>query len=161
DRRTGDFCRERHAEEPWIYQRTGLVLDPYFSATKVRWILEQGGGLRARAEAGQLACGTIDSWLIWPLTGGLVHPTDGTEGSRPLLLDLKTMTWDAELCRFFSVPQSLLPEIRPSGADFGSTSGAGFLPDGLHILGVAGDQQAALFGQRAFSPGEAKCTYGT
>ncbi|HYV34177.1 MAG TPA: glycerol kinase GlpK [Gemmataceae bacterium] len=161
DRRTADFCRQRNSEEPWIYQRTGLVLDPYFSATKIRWLLEQDAALRTRAEAGQLACGTIDSWLIWKLTGGRVHATDVTNASRTLLLDLKTAKWDAELCKFFDVPAALLPDIRPSAADYGSTQGLSFLPNGLRILGVAGDQQAALFGQRAFAAGEAKCTYGT
>jgi glycerol kinase len=161
DRRTSDFCRKHASEEPWIFRRTGLVLDPYFSATKINWLLEQDGALRARAATGQLACGTIDSWLIWRLTAGRVHATDVTNASRTLLLDLKTATWDGELCRFFGIPPALLPEIRPSAADYGLTSGLGFLPDGLPILGVAGDQQAALFGQRAFAAGEAKCTYGT
>ena len=161
DRRTSDFCRDRHQEEPWIYQRTGLVLDPYFSATKIRWLLEQDGSLRAQAEAGRIACGTIDSWLIWRLTGGRVHATDMTNASRTLLCDLKKASWDAELCQFFGVPMGLLPAIRPSAADFGATHGLDFLPADLPILGVAGDQQAALFGQRAFNPGEAKCTYGT
>jgi glycerol kinase len=161
DRRTGDFCKDRHGEEPWIYQRTGLVLDPYFSATKIRWLLEQDAALRQRADAGELACGTIDSWLIWRLTGGRVHATDVTNASRTLLCDLRTANWDDELCKFFSVPTGLLPKIFPSAADFGTTTGLAFLPDGLPIRGVAGDQQAALFGQRAFAPGEAKCTYGT
>jgi glycerol kinase len=161
DRRTSDFCRDRHQDEPWIYQRTGLVLDPYFSATKIRWLLEQDSSLRAQAEAGKLACGTIDSWLIWRLTGGRVHATDMTNASRTLLCDLRRASWDAELCKFFGVPMALLPAIRPSAADFGATHGVDFLPAGLPILGVAGDQQAALFGQRAFNPGEAKCTYGT
>jgi glycerol kinase len=161
DRRTTEFCRQHLGEEPWISQRTGLVLDPYFSATKLRWLLNQDAGMRARAEAGQLACGTVDSWLIWRLTGGRTHATDVTNASRTLLLDLHTTQWDAELCRFFNVPAALLPEVRPSAADFGRTSGLTVLPDGLPILGVAGDQQAALFGQRAFAAGEAKCTYGT
>jgi glycerol kinase len=161
DRRTAEFCRHHHAEEPWIAQRTGLVLDPYFSATKLRWLLDQDAVLRARAEAGKLACGTIDSWLIWRLTAGGTHATDVSNASRTLLLDLRTTQWDAELCRFFGVPAALLPEIRPSAADYGTTRGVGVLPDGLPILGVAGDQQAALFGQRAFAAGEAKCTYGT
>ncbi len=161
DRRTSDFCRQHAKEEPGIYRRTGLVLDPYFSATKLLWLLDNDPSLRARAEAGKLAAGTIDSWLIWRLTGGRVHATDVTNASRTLLLDLKTAQWDPELCRFFKVPQALLPEIRPSAADFGSTHNLGFVPDGLPILGVAGDQQAALFGQRGFTAGQAKCTYGT
>jgi glycerol kinase len=161
DRRTSDFCRQHAGEEPSIYRRTGLVLDPYFSATKLRWLLDQDPALRARAEAGQLACGTIDSWLIWQLTAGRVHATDVTNASRTLLVDLQTGNWDGDLCRFFAVPSLLLPEIRPSAADYGRTQGLDFLPDGLPILGVAGDQQAALVGQQAFAAGDAKCTYGT
>jgi glycerol kinase len=161
DRRTTDFCRQHHGEEPWIYQRTGLVLDPYFSATKLHWLLDQDASLRRQAEAGKLACGTIDSWLLWRLTAGRTHATDVTNASRTLLVDLKTTQWDSELCRFFAVPAALLPDIRPSAADYGKTRGLGVLPDGVPILGVAGDQQAALFGQRGFAAGEAKCTYGT
>jgi glycerol kinase len=161
DRRTADFCRQRQADEAWITARTGLVLDPYFSATKVRWLLEQDPELRARAEAGKLACGTIDSYLIWRLTAGNVHATDVTNASRTLLFNLQTTAWDPELCRYFGVAKSLLAEVRPSAADFGRTRGLGFLPDGLPIGGVAGDQQAALFGQRGFAVGDAKCTYGT
>jgi glycerol kinase len=161
DRRTADFCREHQADQQWIQSRTGLVLDPYFSATKLRWLLHQDAALRARAEAGRLACGTIDSFLLWRLTGSRVHATDRSNASRTLLLNLTTAAWDDELCRYFDVPRSLLPEVRPSSADYGVTRGLDFLPDGVPILGVAGDQQAALFGQCAFAPGEAKCTYGT
>ncbi len=161
DRRTADFCRQHQAQEPWLTERTGLVLDPYFSATKLRWLLEQDAALRGRAEAGRLAAGTIDSFLISRLTGGRAHVTDVTNASRTLLLNLHTGQWDDELCRFFGVPRALLPEVKPSAADFGATAGLGFLPDGLPIAGVAGDQQAALFGQCAFAAGEAKCTYGT
>jgi glycerol kinase len=161
DRRTGDYCRERRSEEEWLRQRTGLVLDPYFSATKLRWYLKQDASLAARAAAGQLAFGTIDSFLIWRLTGGMVHATDRTNASRTLLLGLQSGEWEDELCRFFEVPRAVLPEVRPSATAFGTTKGLGFLPDGLPIRGVAGDQQAALFGQCAFGPGEAKCTYGT
>jgi glycerol kinase len=161
DRRTTDVCRQRHADEPWLFQRTGLVLDPYFSATKIAWLLDQGSDLRSRAASGQLACGTIDSWLIWRLTGGQTHATDFSNASRTLLLNLHTAAWDEELCRYFGVPQALLPEVRPSAADFGKTARLSFLPDGLPIAGVAGDQQAALFGQGGFAAGEAKCTYGT
>ncbi len=161
DRRTADFCRERAADEQWLRERTGLVLDPYFSATKLRWLLQQDAQWRARAEAGQLACGTIDTFLLWRLTGGRSHVTDRTNASRTLLLNLRTAAWDEELCRYFEVPPALLPEVRPSAAAFGVTAGLDFLPDGLPIRGVAGDQQAALFGQCAFEPGEAKCTYGT
>src|SRR5207244_4234891 len=105
DRRTADFCRQRQADEPWIFERTGLVLDPYFSATKIRWLLDQDAAWRARAEAGQLAGGTIDSWLLWRLTGGRVHVTDVTNASRTLLFDLHKVAWDAELCRYFGVPR--------------------------------------------------------
>lgn len=161
DRRTADFCKERHGEEPWLRERTGLVLDPYFSATKIRWMLQQDASWRQRAEQGQLAAGTIDTFLMWRLTAGKSHTTDRTNASRTLLCNLHTGGWDAELCKFFDIPMSLLPTIHPSTADFGKTAGLDFLPDGLPILGVAGDQQAALFGQGAFAPGEAKCTYGT
>jgi glycerol kinase len=161
DRRTTDFCRQRQADEPWLRERTGLVLDPYFSAPKVRWLLENEAGLQRRAEAGELAFGTIDSFLMWRLTGGRTHATDVSNASRTLLLNLQTAAWDDELCRYFGVPRPLLPEVRPSAADFGVTRGLGFLPDGLPILGAAGDQQAALFGQCGFVAGGAKCTYGT
>jgi glycerol kinase len=161
DRRTADFCRQHQADEAWITARTGLVLDPYFSATKVCWQLENDPRLRTQAEAGHLAWGTIDSFLIWRLTGGRVHATDATNASRTLLLNLQSTAWDEDLCRYFGVPRALLPEVRPSAADYGVTSGLGFLPDGLPIAGVAGDQQAALFGQRGFTAGDAKCTYGT
>jgi glycerol kinase len=161
DRRTADFCRRHQADEPWITARTGLVLDPYFSATKVRWLLEHDATLRARAVAGKLAWGTVDSFLIWRLTAGKVHATDVSNASRTLLFNLEKAAWDEELCRYFDVPTSLLAEVRPSAADFGTTAGLGFLPDGLPICGVAGDQQAALFGQRGFAAGDAKCTYGT
>jgi glycerol kinase len=161
DRRTSDFCRQRLSDEPWIVQRTGLVLDPYFSATKLRWLLDQDPTLRARADASELAGGTVDSWLIWNLTGGRSFQTDRSNASRTLLLDVRTGTWDDELCRYFSVPRPLLAAIQPSAADFGMTVGLDFLPDGLPITGVAGDQQAALFGQCGFAAGEAKCTYGT
>jgi glycerol kinase len=161
DRRTTDFCRQHQDDEPWIYQRTGLVLDPYFSATKLRWILNQDASWRAQAEAGRLAGGTIDSFLIWRLTAGQVFATDGTNASRTLLLDLNTASWDSELCRYFDIPAAMLPEVRPSAADFGVTHGLPFLPDGIPISGVAGDQQAALVGQMGFAAGDAKCTYGT
>jgi glycerol kinase len=161
DRRTTDFCRQHAGDEPWVRERTGLVLDPYFSATKLRWLLEQDAGLRARAESGQLAAGTVDSWLVWNLTGGRAHVTDRTNASRTLLLNLRTASWDDDLCRYFGVPRALLPEVLPSAADFGRTQGLGFLPDGVPVAGVAGDQQAALFGQGGFAAGDAKCTYGT
>src|SRR5262249_52166907 len=161
DRPTADVCRQRQADEAWIMQRTGLVLDPYFSATKVRWLLDNDAGLRARAEAGQLACGTIDSWLLWRLAGGKVHATDVSNASRTLLVDVRKVAWDDDLCRFFGVPRALLPEGRPRAPGFGRTADLGFLPAGIPTPGIAGDQQAALFGQGGFAPGAAKCTYGT
>ncbi len=161
DRRTTDFCREHAGDAEWLQRKTGLVLDPYFSATKLRWLLENDSGLRRRADAGSVAAGTIDSFLLWRLTGGQVHATDVSNASRTLLLNLETGAWDDELCRYFSVPRGVLPEVRPSAGSFGTTRGLDFLPDGVSILGVAGDQQAALFGQCAFEAGEAKCTYGT
>jgi glycerol kinase len=161
DRRTADFCRRYRESEEWLRERTGLVLDPYFSATKIRWMLDNLTGVRAEADAGKLAFGTIDSFLIWRLTGGRTHATDVTNASRTLLLNLRAAAWDAELCQFFQIPSGLLPDVRPSAGSFGATHGLGFLPDGIPIGGVAGDQQAALFGQRCFEAGEAKCTYGT
>jgi glycerol kinase len=161
DRRTTDFCRQHQGDEPWIFERTGLVLDPYFSATKMRWLLDQDSSWRSRAEAGDLAGGTIDSFLIWRLTGGKIFATDMTNASRTLLVDLKTAGWDPELCRYFGVPPAVLPKIKPSAGDFGVTRGLSFLPDGIPITGVAGDQQAALVGQMGFASGDAKCTYGT
>ena len=161
DRRTADFCRAQRDREPWLYERSGLILDPYFSATKVRWLLDHVPGAAAAARAGRLAFGTIDSFLIWRLTGGQAHVTDVTNASRTLLLNLHEVRWDQELCDWFGVPAALLPAVKPSAAHFGTTRGLGFLPDGIPITGVAGDQQAALFGQRCFDAGEAKCTYGT
>ncbi len=128
---------------------------------KLRWVLEQKPELRREADAGKLAGGTIDSFLIWRLTGGRVHATDVTNASRTLLLNLETAAWDDDLCKYFSIPRALLAEVRPSASDFGQTAGLSFLPDGLRIAGVAGDQQAALFGQCGFATGDAKCTYGT
>jgi glycerol kinase len=161
DRRTADFCRERAKEEPWIFERTGLVLDPYFSATKIRWLLENDASLNERAKAGKLAAGTIDTWLLWNLTGGQVHATDFTNASRTLLFDLHAARWDAELCRFFEIPEAILPHVQPSMSRFGVTAALPFLPSGVPLTGIAGDQQAALFGQGGFRAGDAKCTYGT
>jgi glycerol kinase len=161
DRRTADFCRANQAQGDWLFHKTGLVLDPYFSATKLRWFLEKDANTRHRAEAGHLAAGTIDTFLLWHLTKGTRHGTDRSNASRTLLVNLRTAQWDEELCRFFGVPRALLPEILPSAADHGTTLGLDFLPDGIPIRGIAGDQQAALFGQGAFRAGEAKCTYGT
>jgi glycerol kinase len=163
DRRTADACNKLKAEgkEPFIHERTGLVLDSYFSATKVRWLLDRVKGSEARARRGELCFGTIDSALLWKLTSGAVHATDVTNASRTLLMDLEKRAWDDELCALFGVPKELLPEIRPSAGVFGTTKGVRGLPDGIPIAGIAGDQQAAMVGQACFSPGEAKCTYGT
>jgi glycerol kinase len=162
DRRTADRCRQLRDEgrAEWVRERTGLVLDPYFSATKLEWLLEHVPGLRARAEAGELAAGTIDSWLVWQLTGGRVHITDATNASRTLLYNIATHEWDAELLSLFNVPRALLPEVRTSSEVYGEA-----LPElfGAPVLvaGIAGDQQAALFGQGCVSPGSSKNTYGT
>ena len=161
DRRTTGFCRERAADAGWITAKTGLVLDPYFSGTKLKWLLDADAGVRARAERGELAAGTVDSFLVWRLSGGVVHATDATNASRTLLFDIHAMQWDDELLKYFGVPAACLPDVKPSAADFGVTRGLKFLPDGIPIRGVAGDQQASLFGQGCVSPGDAKCTYGT
>jgi len=161
DRRTTDFCREHAADQPWLAERTGLVLDPYFSGTKLRWLLERDSQIRGAAERGDLAAGTVDSFLIWRLTGGTAHVTDASNASRTLLFNIHTMEWADDLLRYFGIPRSLLPDVKPSAAEFGVTKGLDFLPDGIPIRGVAGDQQAALFGQGCFQPGDAKCTYGT
>jgi len=163
DRRTAPFCAALKAagHEQAVRERTGLVLDPYFSATKIRWLLDAVSGLRARAEAGEIAFGTVDSFLIWRLTGGKTHATDVTNASRTLLCDLRTRRFSDELCALFGVPPALLPEVRPSAGRLGETRGVPGLPDGIPITGVAGDQQAALYGQDCTAPGDAKCTFGT
>ena len=137
------------------------MLDSYFSGTKLRWLLDHVKGARAKAQSGQLCFGTIDSALLWKLTGGAVHATDVTNASRTLLMDLEKRTWDDELCALFDIPKSVLPEIKPSAGIFGITKGVRGLPDGIPIAGIAGDQQAAMVGQACFTEGEAKCTYGT
>ncbi len=160
DRRTADHCRRLEADGllPEVRKRTGLVLDPYFSGTKVAWILDHVRGARRRAERGELAFGTIDSWLIYKLTGGRVHATDYTNASRTMLFNIRRRRWDATLCRALGVPMEMLPEVHPSSGVFGTTvlSGAE-----IPIAGVAGDQQAALYGQACFRPGMIKNTYGT
>ncbi len=163
DRRTTDECARLKAEghEPRVREKTGLVLDPYFSATKLRWLLDHVKGAREQAAAGQVAFGTIDSFLVWRLTGGAAHVTDVSNASRTLLMDLRTREWDRELLELFDVPRAVLPEIHPSSAVYGKTRAVKVLPDGIPVAGIAGDQQAALFGQACFAPGEAKCTYGT
>ncbi len=162
DRRTSARCAElkRAGLEPMFRERTGLVLDPYFSGTKLAWLLDHVDGLRARADRGELAFGTIDSYLLFRMTGK-VHATDVTNASRTLLLDLEKLTWDPELCAALNVPMNVLPEVRGSSEIYGHTKGFGPLPDGVPIAGIAGDQHAALFGQTCFEPGQGKCTYGT
>jgi glycerol kinase len=162
DRRTAGECtRLREAgAEPTIRRKTGLVLDAYFSATKIAWMLEHVKGARERAERGELAFGTIDSWLVWKLTGGAVHATDHTNASRTLLYDIHDGAWDAELGTLFGVPASMLPNVLPSSGEFGRTT-PDVLGVPLPISGIAGDQQAALFGQGCVEPGMAKNTYGT
>jgi glycerol kinase len=159
DRRTADRCAALAPEADRLARRTGLVVDPYFSATKLEWLLARGD-LRARAERGELAAGTIDSWLVWHLTGGRVHATDPTNASRTMLYDIEARAWSDELCALFGVPRALLPEVRPSLGAFGETD-PHLLGRRLPILGVAGDQQAALFGQGGWATGAAKNTYGT
>jgi len=158
DRRTAERCRALAPQAKEINRRTGLVTDPYFSATKLEWILANRAGKSKRAD---LCAGTIDSWLIWMLTGGAVHATDPTNASRTMLYDIDAHDWSDELCSIFGVPRAMLPEIRPSSGDFG-VARAGTLADaGIPIAGVAGDQQAALFGQGCWEPGSGKNTYGT
>ncbi|MEP2715915.1 glycerol kinase GlpK [Pseudophaeobacter sp.] len=162
DRRTVEICEGLRAagHEEMIRHKTGLLLDPYFSGTKVRWILDQEAGSRSRAEAGELLFGTIDSFLIWRLTGGASHVTDATNASRTMLYDIRAGTWSAEICQALDVPMQMLPEVKDCAAEFGMT-----LPEILGvpvpILGVAGDQQAATIGQACFEPGMMKSTYGT
>jgi glycerol kinase len=160
DRRTADFCAEHADRSDWLADRTGLLLDPYFSATKVRWILENVKGARARADKGELAFGTIDCWLLWTLTGGTVHATDASNASRTALFNIRTQDWDDELLKFFGVPRSMLPEVRDCAAEFGKT-GADLLGAPVAIRGMLGDQQAATVGQACFAPGMIKSTYGT
>jgi len=162
DRRTADLCRKLTSDgcEPEVAEKTGLVLDPYFSATKLAWILDRVPGARELAKAGHVAFGTIDSFLIWRLTRGRLHVTDATNASRTALYDIRKGRWDEGLSELFNVPASCLPEIRDSAGDFGVTD-AGVLGEAIPIRGVAGDQQAALVGQACFAAGELKSTYGT
>lgn len=162
DRRTAERCAALKAEghEPLVAQKTGLLLDPYFSGTKIAWILDHVPGARARAEKGELAFGTVDSFLLWRLTGGAVHTTDATNASRTLLYDIHQGAWDDALLEVIGVPRAMLPEVRDSSAEFGLT-----LPDlfggAIAVRGIAGDQQAATVGQACFEPGMLKSTYGT
>ncbi len=162
DRRTADLCASLRAagHEPMISQRTGLLLDPYFSATKLKYLLDTIPGARARAERGDLAFGTVDSWLIWNLTGGRSHVTDATNAARTLLFNIRENRWDEELCALFDIPPALLPEVKDCAAEFGTTRPELFGCE-IPIRGVAGDQQAATIGQACFTPGMMKATYGT
>ena len=162
-RRTTDFCESLRGagHEQSVRRKTGLVLDPYFSASKFRWLLKNTRGISRLLQSGRVAAGTIDSFLIWQLSGGETHVSDVSNASRTSLMNLKTVSWDEQMLKLFQVPREILPEIVPSSAILGRTRGVKGLPDGIPISGVAGDQQAALFGQACFSVGDAKCTFGT
>lgn len=162
DRRAEPLCAQLRSEgmEPAIREKTGLVIDAYFSATKLRWMLDNVPGVRAQAEAGELAFGTVDSWLIWQLTGGKVHVTDVSNASRTMLFNVHSNRWDEELLRALKIPASLMPAVQPSSSHFADTDAA-LLGSSLPVGGVAGDQQSALFGQACFEAGMAKNTYGT
>ena len=162
DRRTAALCAELRAagHEPTITERTGLILDPYFSGTKLKWLLDAHDGARARARRGELMFGTVDTWLIWKLTGGRAHVTDATNASRTLLYNIRDNAWDPEICDLLDIPLEMLPEVRDSADDFGTTRGDLFGRE-IPITGVAGDQQAATVGQACFEPGMLKSTYGT
>ena len=160
-RRTADYCESLEAEwEEKIREKTGLKIDAYFSGTKIRWILENVPGAREKAEKGDLLFGTVDTWLIWNLTRGKVHVTDYSNASRTMLFNIHTLQWDDEILQLLDIPKCMLPEVRPSSDVYGETDYTLF-GDGIKIAGAAGDQQAALFGQTCFKPGEAKNTYGT
>ncbi len=163
DRRTKGRIQQLvdNGREPLVRERTGLILDPYFAGSKVEWILDHVDGARRRARDGELAFGTIDSYLVWKLTGGDVHVTDVSNASRTLFMDLQKVQWDDEMLQIFGVPRPMLPDIVGNSEVYGEVRGIEGLADGTPICGMAGDQQAALFGQICFSPGEAKCTYGT
>lgn len=162
-RQTMDICNELKAKglEPMIRQKTGLVVDAYFSGTKVKWILDNVAGARTKADAGELLFGTMDTWLIWKLTGGRVHVTDYSNASRTLMYNIRELKWDEEILSALTVPASMLPQVRPSSEVYGHTDPAVFMGAAVPIAGAAGDQQAALFGQTCFKPGMAKNTYGT
>lgn len=162
DRRTADYCDQllKQGHGPLIQQRTGLLIDAYFSASKIRWMLDNVSGAKALAEAGKLAFGTVDSWLVWKLTGGRLHATDVSNASRTMLFNIHSGEWDHELLDLFGVPISMMPEVRSSSEVYGEASAVPGL-EGIPIAGIAGDQQAALFGQRCTQPGLTKNTYGT
>ncbi|HEX8152761.1 MAG TPA: FGGY family carbohydrate kinase, partial [Thermoanaerobaculia bacterium] len=159
DRRTAEYCDSIREHEELVRARTGLVIDAYFSGTKLRWLLDHTGGARAAANAGCLAFGTIDSWLVWKLTGGRVHVTDVTNASRTMLFDIHHRRWDDELLALLDIPRSVLPDVRSSSEIYAQTADP--FPAGVPIGGIAGDQQASLFGQRCTRRGLAKNTYGT
>lgn len=162
DRRTAEYCRQNRqlAEQHQIAEKTGLLLDPYFSATKMAWLLDHVPEARKRAQQSELAFGTIDSWLLWQLTGGKVHATDATNAARTLLFNIQTGQWDDDLLNFFDISKSLLPEVKDNCAEFGSTA-AGLFDAEIPICAMAGDQHAALFGQACYESGMIKSTYGT
>jgi glycerol kinase len=162
DRRTADFCERLKGDgaSTLIQEKTGLLIDAYFSASKIRWLLDRVAGARAKAEAGRLAFGTVDSWLLWKLTGHDAHLTDVTNASRTMLFNIHTLDWDDELLRLFRIPRSMLPEVRASSELYGHVSPALGI-ERIPIAGIAGDQQAALFGQMCLEPGMSKNTYGT
>ncbi len=162
DRRTADLCNSLKADghEPLITEHTGLLLDPYFSATKVKWLLDNVDGAHEKAKAGKLAFGTVDTFLIWRLTGGQSHVTDATNAARTMLYDIRNGCWDAEICALLDIPKNLLPEVKDCAAEFGETQ-PDLLGKSIPVLGVAGDQQAATVGQACFEPGMMKSTYGT
>ena len=162
DRRTSEFCDElkEKGHQKMIQEKTGLVIDAYFSATKWKWMLEHTPGAREKAAEGKLALGTVDTWLIWKLTGGKVHVSDVSNASRTMLFNIHTLEWDKELLELFDIHESLLPEVRSSSEVYGQTS-KGILSLPVPIAGIAGDQQAATFGQMCLTPGSVKCTYGT
>jgi glycerol kinase len=162
-RRSAPLCERMRADglESLVRERTGLVLDAYFSGTKIAWLLDAEPALRPRAARGELAFGTVDSWLLWKLTGGRVHATDPSNASRTLCLDIHRLEWDAELTGYLRIPREVFPAVRPSVGVFGETAELDVLPAGIPVAGIAGDQQAALFGQGGVNPGDVKNTYGT
>ncbi len=162
-RRTQDLCLKlkKAKKEKTIQSKTGLVLDPYFSATKLHWLLKSNKRNLARAKGGELLAGTVDTYLLWRLTAGKSHKTDVSNASRTMLMNIHSGWWDEDLLKLFQVPEGILPEICPSNSQFGVTQGLGFMPDGVPITGIIGDQQAALFGQTCYELGESKCTFGT
>jgi glycerol kinase len=162
-RRSQKICEDlkKQKKEKIFKKKTGLVLDPYFSGTKIRWLMENLPGFATRARRGEVAVGTIDTWLLWKLTAGEAHKTDVSNASRTLLMNLKTLDWDSELLQLLKVPAQVLPSIHPSNHRFGETKNLSILPNGLPIHSLIGDQQSALFGQNCFKEGEAKCTFGT